>query len=148
MDTLLFHSVPRAQHLICALLVAAPFLCSGTVFSLGYLLPMLPMSSSTEHCLEFASEHNNSTHTQFSGSAADCLQADSVCEALWCNVQEDHGVQVQALQSVPRSICTLLKVSLLAPVSDCFYIVPPRLLYSMPTECLPTESLHSVPKSC
>ena len=25
-------------------------------------------------------------------------------------LQEDHGVQVQALQSVPRSMCALLKV--------------------------------------
>lgn len=35
---------------------------------------------------------------------------------VYCNVQEDHGVQVQALQSVPRSICSLLKVSLPDPV--------------------------------
>lgn len=30
-------------------------------------------------------------------------------------MQEDHGVQVQALQAVPRSICSLLKVSLPTP---------------------------------
>lgn len=72
------------------------------------------------------------------------LSASSfLCEPLCCNVQADHGVQVQALQSVPRSICTLLKVSLVAPVSECSQSVPIGFLYGVPTDLL-----YTVPKGC
>ena len=131
-QVLLLRHQQYANH---AVPIAAPVLCLCAALSSGSAL--LHMPSSTKHCFQFASEQKNGRHTQFQ------VPLPSLCEPLCCNVQEDHGVQVQALQSVPRSICTLLKVSLLAPVSECFLNVPLESLYISPTDVL-----CSVSNSC
>ena len=121
------------HHLACALLGLHFLYPYSGIYDLLRLCTLLARLYSAEplffpqtlHCCDcqpaqiialYCSTPDTGMHIQVQALAGSCLHNNNFPMQVYCNVQEDHGVQVQALQSVPRSICSLLKVSLPDPV--------------------------------